>query len=116
MDWETPKLMVDPYDGEETALRRASDDSVVQHVPPDFRGLDSLWVVQRLFNLSAHNPALRVIPLQVPDVRWVPDNWAVVHPYIEYIQQVEHPPYSRSLRASSLQHRCTFRHTHTVFL
>jgi hypothetical protein len=27
-----------------------------------------------------------MIPLQVPDIRRVPDNWPVVHPYIEYIR------------------------------
>src|ERR1700687_4652850 len=86
MDWKTAQLMIDPHDDKEAALRRASDDRVIHHVPPDFLGLDSLCVVQRLFNLSAHKPALRMIPLQVPDIRRVPVNWPVVHPYIEYIR------------------------------
>src|SRR6266478_3544106 len=99
MDWKAPQLMIDPHDGEEPALSRASYGGVVHDVPPDLGSLDSLWVVQRLFNLSAHNPALRMIPLQVPDIRRVPGHWPVVHPYSEYIRYVDQSPYGRSIQS-----------------
>ena len=98
MDWKAPELMVDPDDRKEPSLRRASYNGVVRHVPPDLRGFDPLWVVQRLLHLSANNPALGMIPLQVPGIRRVPGHWPVVHPYTEYIPHIDQSPYGGSIQ------------------
>jgi len=101
MDRKTPELMIDPDDSEEPAPRSASDDGVVHHAPPSLRGFNPQWVVQSLLHLSADDPAFWMIPLQVADVRLVPNHWPIVHPYIEYRPHVRHSPYTSAIRRAT---------------
>jgi len=79
MDWKATGGMIDPDDDHESAFARGPDHGVVRHVPSDLLGLDPLDVAQRLRHLGSSDPPLRMISLQVADVRRIPDHRTAIH-------------------------------------
>jgi len=79
MNREAAVFMINPNHDKKATLGTASDDHVIRHVPPDLRRVNALWIVRDLIHLGTRDPALRVVPLQVPDIRRIPHHGAVVH-------------------------------------
>jgi hypothetical protein len=102
MDGETASGMIDPDDHQQPTLGGAPDHGVIAHVSSDLRGLEPLWVIQHLAHLGPSDPPLGVIPLQVADVRRVPDHRAAIHRSTEYRQQSSRWPYDPSIHRRRL--------------
>ena len=72
MDGKTTIGVIYPDDHQKPTLCCAADGRVVLRISPNLRRLEPFWVVQRFSYLRAHNPALRMVSLQVADACGIP--------------------------------------------